>query len=193
MWRIPLLVAAAVALFWLGYFHLVGEVPTVETVQLTGSMTDEGTFLQLPYPASLWTGVLFAAIWTFVLISILTSKRVFLNLNPRLVLIGLFSGVFLGLLSRLGSSLALGLSVGLFVGLMIGLDVGSNYNFTLGYGLGFGLIYGISAGIFFGVVASLSAILVTLSGIGLGVVISFFCSPTPYKWCYKWVTAGDKE
>ena len=83
---------------------------------------------QLPFAISRWWDILFAPIWTFILVFLFTPKKVKGDRD-----------LFFGLVVGLGFGLGVGLGFGLGVGLIIG----------LGFGLGFGLVFGMGVGLRF--------------------------------------------
>ena len=190
LWRVPLMVMVAVALFWGCYYYFVGDVPTIETVRLF-SGGDE-TY-QFPSPASLWSGTAFAPVWAFVFIGILFlfAKEA----EGKYLILLLSIGVIIGLCVGLASGLLTGGSFGIILGAIFGVLFGERHGLStaLGYGLGFGLVYGMSTGAAFGTLVLICSAIVSMLGCVFGAILRFFLSSTPWKWMGRWATAADKE
>ncbi|MBD3282170.1 MAG: hypothetical protein GF387_01010 [Candidatus Portnoybacteria bacterium] len=185
LWRIPLVVAILVAIFWGIWYLSTGEVPVTSQIRWT-----EETTIQLPFSISRIWDIPFAFIWTFVLILLFTHKKIKddENLVPSLVT-GLGVGLVFGLGVGLGVGLVFGLGVGLVFGLIFGLVASLGVGLVSGLvpglvtGLAFGLVTslvpGLVAGLVFGLVASL--------GVGLSVGLKFIFSEEIWKKTGQWI------
>lgn len=120
LWRIPLVAAILVAIFW-GIWSFFGQVPATDHLQITEKWT-----LQLPFSVSRWWDVLFASIWAFILVLIFSSGRIKKDedLGAAGLVIGLVFSLVFGLIVALVFGLVFGLIVALGVGLGTGLAAG---------------------------------------------------------------------
>ena len=126
LWRVPLAVAILMVLFW-GIWAIFAPVPKTTEIMMTKDWV-----VQLPFAISRWWDILFAPIWTFILVFLFTPKKVKGDRD-----------LFFGLVVGLGFGLVIGLGVDLVIGLGVGLIIG------LGFGLGFGLVFGMGVGLRF--------------------------------------------
>ena len=112
MWRWSLITASLIALFWTIWCLVTGQVPVMTSIK----MTPEWTW-QLPFGISHWWDILIGPIWSVILISLFTNKRITKN-----------------------EDLVFGLAVGLAVGLVVGLAVGLVFGLAVGLGVGLGTL-----------------------------------------------------
>jgi len=166
LWRVPLVTALLVALFWGIYYLITGSVPVVTSVQW------ESKTIQIPFAISRWTDVFFTPLWAFILIVFSTDRRV----------LGCYKGEYSPRLD-LVTVLIVGLTFGLLIGSFIG----------LGYGAFFGLFYGLLVELFVVLVMVLLAALTTVLGVGLIAIIKFIFSRSTWQTGWHWLIAADKQ
>lgn len=160
LWRIPLIAAILVAMFW-GIWSLFGSVSATDHLQMTAKWT-----LQLPFSVSRWWDVLFAPIWALIFVLILSLKRTKKDKNlDSMLVVGLVLSLAVGMLFGLG----VGLVIGLFAILVFGLASSFDLGIGLDVGLGVGLAVGLAVGLVFGLAVGLAVGLVLSLVIGLTV------------------------
>jgi hypothetical protein len=184
VFRWSLASAAAIALFWAGWYLIQGSVPVVTELRFS-----EKFVYHLPVVMSRWWDVLLGPIYSMAVIYIITAnhdvKEVYgLALGSGL-LYGLMFGFVLGVIFGFGYKLNFGLTgglifgigYGLVVGLVLGISYGLIFTFLWGlgnriaYGLGYGLLYCLILGLASGIVVGVSSGLVLSIIFALGVSI----------------------
>ena len=167
LWRIPLVVAILVAIFWGIWYLIAGEIPAVNQIKWSEDITT-----QLPFAISRLWDILFVFIWAFILVCFFTQEKIKKNKNLSTRLI---AGLSLGLVVGLTISLSIGLVASLIVGLAFGLiAVGDDLAIALSLGLGTGLIVGLSI--------SMGTALIVGPAVGLVVGIKFLFSAKFKDW-----------
>jgi len=126
IFRWSCITGGAIFAFWAGWYFAVGEVPTINSVEILGSQ------YRLPFGISSWVDAIVGPIWSIIIILILKNDGFKEgNLGIQLICFGLTFWVAAGLII----GLFIGRDNGLFVGVASGLTIG------LGIGLAFGLIF----------------------------------------------------
>lgn len=143
-WRCSLLTGSIVALFWGIWQLIIGPVPVVSEIKMTGDYA-----IALPFDISRWWDVLMTILLTSLTVFTVTSKTVW---NAPHI-----EGMWIGLIFVMFGVLCFALPIGLYFGLVYGLAIGLVVGLTIGLiswpvswtfiGLFFGLIYGLPVGL----------------------------------------------
>lgn len=200
MIRWSIITTGAIALFWGIWYLVAGSVPELAEIKW-----DKETTYQLPFAISRWWDVMFAPIWTAIIVwaaMVLKSKTTKIhNLSGDLTL-GLVVGLGGGLLMGLGLgptpadlkySLLMGLGVCLCLGWGVCLGDGwgagliSGLSFGLGVCLGIGLKYSLSVGLSISLGVGLSISLGVCLGIGLISIIKIIIRQNIWHKLYTWL------
>ncbi len=161
-----------IALFWMIWHLIVGEVPTITNVKMTVDW-----IYVLPFGISRWWDILIGPIWSTIIILLLTNeglKRQDEDLDfglAILLIIGLVGGLIIGAIIGLTLGLTVVLPLFLLIGIASGLTGSNNkWYFELAFVLGIGL----AGGIYFGLAGALAFGLSVWLGTELGVGIAVF-------------------
>lgn len=104
MLRWSLVTGAAIAIFWAIHSLVIGEVPTISSVEIWGD-----SVYPLPFAISRWWDILIGPIWSVAILQLI-------NIRTRE-----YGDIAAIIVTVVGISLGLGLIMGLFVGMPGGL------------------------------------------------------------------------
>ncbi len=168
--RVSLVAVIFFTLFWGIWYLSAGEVPTLTEIR----WSSEDTIIQLPFSISRFWDIVFAPIWVFSLIYLLTCKGV----KNENILVNLLFGLIIGLIAGLALILAINLGhfnlvdvliFGLIIGAGMGIfiSIGLSLKSSLHVGLVICLSFGLGLSFIFGLVFGL------IVGLGLNLIVSF--------------------
>jgi hypothetical protein len=158
MVRFSIVSASLIAMFW-GVWHMVmGQVPEVDSIQITQTQT-----INLPFSISRWWDVLSGPIWSILLILLFTRKKIKTNRNDQFtcaVVTGILACLTLESLSvGIGAGLTLGFFAIFLFSILFGLREES-WLVSVAIGIGSVLGVGLSISIFSGLAGAVYGIIV---------------------------------
>lgn len=155
IWRWSLLTAGLIALFWIIWYLINGEVPVVENIVLNNK---GDIFFQLPFAVSRWYDIFIGPIGSVILISLFTNKKISDNEDFGITLtFGLVFGLIYGLIHDMTAIIIINLVCGLIFGPIYGLIFGLVASLT--FGLTAGLVYSFIISLVFGLIYGLTYVI----------------------------------
>lgn len=168
MFVFSILSVMLIGLFWLIWFSVTRSNPQITQIKMT-----EGWILQLPVQIPRHWDILIGPIWSIVLVSVFTHKRVHQKEDLAALLImsvlgGLFltqiTGLVLGMILTLLLGLVISFTYGIIHGVTVVVSIGLTYSLT---------VLGIVPGLFVTIILGENCALIFLGMICLMGYISF--------------------